>query len=149
MKIIFFLLGISAAVVISSAIAIYFIESPHENAQITNFIDAFWWSAATVTTVGYGDVVPVTDIGRIMGIGLMFVGISIIGVFISAFGAMLIGSRLKRHDDISHDTKRLIVNKITNIEKLEKRELDILIDMVKNLHTELRTDEKMGDSNWK
>lgn len=144
MKIIFSLLAISAVVVISSGIAIYFIESPHEDAQITNFIDAFWWAAATVTTVGYGDVVPVTDVGRIMGIGLMFVGISIIGVFISAFGAILIGSRLKKHNDISHDAKRLIINKITKIENLEKKELDILIDMVKNLHTELRADEKIG-----
>lgn len=143
MKIIFFLLGISAAVVISSGLAIYFIESPHEDAEITNFIDAFWWAAATVTTVGYGDVVPVTDAGRIMGIGLMFVGISIIGVFISAFGAILIGSRLKKHDDISHDTKQLIIKKISQIEKLEEKELDMLIGMVKSLHSELRSDSKI------
>lgn len=142
MKIIYFLLGISAAVVLSSAIAIYFIESPHEDAEITNFIDAFWWATATVTTVGYGDVVPVTDVGRILGIVLMFVGISIIGVFISAFGAILIGSRLKKYDDISHDTKRLLIKKISQIEKLEKEEIDILVDMVKNLHAELRPNPK-------
>lgn len=139
MKIIYFLLIISATVVLTSGVAIYFIESPHEDAQITNIIDAFWWAAATVTTVGYGDVVPVTDIGRVMGIGLMFVGISIIGVFISAFGAILIGSRLKKHDNVSHDVKRLIIKKIADIEKLEKQELDILLDMVKDLHSELRT----------
>ncbi|HET6517210.1 MAG TPA: potassium channel family protein [Nitrosopumilaceae archaeon] len=139
MKIIYFLLIISATVVLTSGVAIYFIESPHEDAQITNIIDAFWWAAATVTTVGYGDVVSVTDIGRIMGIGLMFVGISIIGVFISAFGAILIGSRLKKHDNVSHDVKRLIIKKIADIEKLEKQELDILLDMVKDLHSELRT----------
>lgn len=143
MKIIFYLLAISAGVVISSAIAIYFIESTHEDAEITNFIDAFWWATATVTTVGYGDVVPVTDAGRILGIGLMFVGISIIGVFISAFGAILIGSRLKKHDDISHDAKKLIIKKISQIEELEIRELDILLDMVKNLHTELRADSNV------
>lgn len=138
LKIIYFLLGISVTVVLSSGTAIYFIESPHEGAQITNIIDAFWWAAATVTTVGYGDVVPVTDVGRIMGIGLMFVGISIIGVFISAFGAVLIGSRLKKHEDVSHDVKGLIIKKISVIEKLEKEELEILIDMVKDLHSKLR-----------
>lgn len=147
MKIIFFLIGISAAIVISSSIAIYFIESPHEDAQITNFIDAFWWTAATVTTVGYGDVVPVTDVGRIMGIGLMFVGISIIGVFISAFGVILIGSRLKNREDVSHETKRLIINKITHIEKLEKKEIDILVDILKDLHAELRKDSDDLTSN--
>ncbi|MFB5630037.1 MAG: potassium channel family protein [Nitrosopumilaceae archaeon] len=143
MKIIFYLLAISAGVVITSGVAIYFIESPHEDAEITNFIDAFWWATATVTTVGYGDVVPVTDAGRILGIGLMFVGISIIGVFISAFGAILIGSRLKKHDDISHDAKKLIIKKISQIEELEKKELDMLLDMVKNLHTELREDSNV------
>jgi voltage-gated potassium channel Kch len=121
MKIIIFLLVISAVLVLTSSLAIYLIESPHEDAEVISLIDAFWWTSATVTTVGYGDVVPVTDIGRIMGIGLMFVGIAIIGVFISAFGAMLIGSRLKKHDEISHHTKRLIIKKISQIEELEKR----------------------------
>ena len=54
--------------VLSSGAAIYLIESPHEDAQIKNLIDAFWWASATVTTVGYGDVVPVTEAGRILGI---------------------------------------------------------------------------------
>lgn len=96
MKILVSLLVISISVIISSGIGIYLIESPHEDAQITNLIDAFWWASATVTTIGYGDVVPVTEAGRVMGIGLMFVGISIIGVFISALGARLVGSRLKK-----------------------------------------------------
>ncbi|HUT06446.1 MAG TPA: potassium channel family protein [Nitrosopumilaceae archaeon] len=95
MKILILLLIISVLVVISSGITIYLIESPHEDAQIINLVDAFWWVSATVTTVGYGDVVPVTEAGRVMGIGLMFVGISIIGAFISALGARLVGSRLK------------------------------------------------------
>ena len=69
---------ISFLVIVGSGIGIYLIESPYENAQITNLIDAFWWASATVTTVGYGDVVPVTEAGRLFGIGLMFVGISII-----------------------------------------------------------------------
>jgi voltage-gated potassium channel len=75
---------ISVLVIVSSGIGIYLIESPHEDAQITNLIDAFWWVSATVTTVGYGDIVPVTETGRLMGIALMFIGITIIGSFISA-----------------------------------------------------------------
>jgi voltage-gated potassium channel len=59
---------ISVSVVGISGIAIYLIESPHEDAQITNLIDAFWWVSATVTTVGYGDIVPVTEVGRLFGI---------------------------------------------------------------------------------
>lgn len=137
MKILISLFVVSILVIGSSGVGIYLIESPHEDAQITNLIDAFWWASATVTTVGYGDVVPVTEVGRILGIGLMFVGISIIGVFISALGARLVGSRLKKREPIESDTKSLIINKISEIERLEKHEVDLLINMVKDLHDEL------------
>ena len=137
MNILVSLLIISVVVVGSSGIGIYLIESPHEGAQITNLIDAFWWASATVTTVGYGDVVPVTDTGRLVGIGLMFMGISIIGVFISTLGARLVGSRLKKHETIESQTKSLITKKINEIEKLEKHEVELLINMVKDLHDEL------------
>ncbi len=121
---------------------IYLIESPHENAQITNLLDAFWWASATVTTVGYGDVVPVTELGRLMGIILMFVGIAIIGAFISALGALLIGSRLKKHETVESSTKSLIIKKISDIENLEKHEVELLISMVKDLHDELKTNRQ-------
>jgi voltage-gated potassium channel len=142
MKILISLLIISILVVGGSGIAIYLIESPHEDAQITNLIDAFWWVSATVTTVGYGDVVPVTEAGRMMGIGLMFVGISIIGAFISALGARLVGSRLKKRETIEYDAKSLIIKKISEIERLEKHEVDLLINMVKDLHDELHHKDK-------
>ena len=138
MRILVYLFVISSAVVGASGIGIYLIESPHEDAQITNLIDAFWWASATVTTVGYGDVVPVTEAGRVIGIALMFVGISIIGVFISALGALLIGSRLKKHETLERSAKSLIIKKINNIEKLEKHEVELLVSMVKDLHSELR-----------
>jgi voltage-gated potassium channel len=133
---------ISVSVIGSSGIGIYLIESPHEDAQITNLIDAFWWVSATVTTVGYGDVVPVTDLGRLMGIVLMFVGISIIGTFISALGAMLIGSRLKKHETVEDSTKSMIIKKINDIENLEKNEVELLISMVKDLHDEVKSGRK-------
>ena len=126
----------------TSGIGIYLIESTHEEAQITNLIDAFWWVSATVTTVGYGDIVPVTEAGRLMGIVLMFVGISIIGTFISVLGARLVGSRLKKYETVEDSTKSLIIKKINNIENLEKNEVELLISMVKDLHDELKDNHK-------
>jgi voltage-gated potassium channel len=142
MRLLISLLVISVLVIGSSGIGIYLIESPHEDAQITNLIDAFWWVTATVTTVGYGDVVPVTELGRLMGIALMFVGITIIATFISAFGAMLIGSRLKKHETVEDSTKSLIVKKINDIENLERNEVELLISMVKDLHDEVKNSHK-------
>lgn len=145
MKILISLLIISIIVVVGSGIGVYLIESPNEDAQITNLIDAFWWASATVTTVGYGDVVPVTDAGRILGIGLMFVGISIIGAFISALGARLVGSRLKKRETLESDTKSIIIHKITEIERLEKHEVDLLVNMVKDLHEQSYRNGKTKD----
>lgn len=143
MRLLIFVLVIFALVIGGSGVAIYLIESPHEDAQITNLLDAFWWVSATVTTVGYGDVVPVTEMGRIMGIGLMFVGISIIGTMISAFGAILIGSRLKKHESVESSTKSMIVRKIQEIENLEKHEVELLISMLKDLHDEVKNNKKI------
>lgn len=140
--ILIYLLVISVLVIAGSGIGIYLIESPHEDAQITNLIDAFWWATATVTTVGYGDVVPVTEVGRLMGIALMFIGISIIGTFISALGARLVGSRLKKYESVESSTKSLIIKKISEIENLEKHEVELLISMVKDLHDEIKHNRK-------
>lgn len=50
---------------------------------------AFWWSAVTMTTVGYGDKAPVTPLGRIIGFVWMFAGIMIISGFTAAITSAL------------------------------------------------------------
>jgi voltage-gated potassium channel len=47
---------------------------------INGFGNAMWWAIVTVTTVGYGDVVPETTPGRLVGAGLMLVGVSAIPI---------------------------------------------------------------------
>jgi voltage-gated potassium channel len=53
--------------------------------------DALWWSVVTVTTVGYGDVTPVTVEGRLIALGLMFVGIGVISVFTATIASAFVG----------------------------------------------------------
>ena len=45
-----------------------------------NFFDAFYWAACTLTTVGYGDLYPVSDVGRVISIFSSIVGIAIIAL---------------------------------------------------------------------
>jgi voltage-gated potassium channel len=53
------------------------------NANIKTYHDAVWWAFVTITTFGYGDFYPVTNLGQSMAIILMFFGLGIIGVLSS------------------------------------------------------------------
>lgn len=63
------------------------------NAEITNLGSALWWCLQTVTTVGYGDVLPVTPAGRVLAVLVMMVGISVVGSVSASFAATLIKQR--------------------------------------------------------
>ena len=76
-----YVLAISLVVVIAIAGFVTLIEESADNRTIASFPTALWWSATTVTTVGYGDTAPVTAEGRALGVVLMFVGIGLFGVF--------------------------------------------------------------------
>jgi voltage-gated potassium channel len=52
--------------------------------------DAIWWGLVTITTVGYGDFYPVTFMGRVTGVFVMFAGIGIIGALASILASMLV-----------------------------------------------------------
>ncbi len=59
---------------------------------------AYWWAVTTVTTVGYGDVVPTTPAGRAVGAALMLTGLSLIPTLTSVTVTLLISKR-KRVDE--------------------------------------------------
>lgn len=60
------------------------------NPRIHTLLDALWWALATVTTVGYGDVSPMTPAGKIVGMVLMVLGTTLFGSFTALFAAVLI-----------------------------------------------------------
>ena len=120
------LFGIASAVIIVGALAMYAIESPHEEAQIKTMLDAFWWTFATTTTVGYGDIVPVTDLGRVVAMFYMFFGITIAGIFVSIIGARYYKRRIepKENQEITYEKK--ILERIDDLEKSIKEIRDSL-----------------------
>lgn len=76
--------------VLVAALSIYDVEHTAPVTAINSFGDALWWSIVTVTTVGYGDIAPVTAYGRVIGIGLMTGGIAIAGVLTATVAAALV-----------------------------------------------------------
>jgi len=108
------------------AFVIFSIESPNENSEIKTLLDAFWWSTVTITTVGYGDIVPVTDSGRIFAIFYIFSGITIAGVFLSLFATRFYKKRFESEEkEITHG-QQMILDKIDELEKSIKEIRDSL-----------------------
>ncbi len=65
--------------------------------NIGSFGDSIWWSLQTVTTVGYGDVVPEDTTGRIIGSLLMLNGIALISIITAVVTAALMEQARRRH----------------------------------------------------
>ena len=80
-----------AGMVLSTAsILILQEESGAPDANIRTGGEAIWWGIVTITTVGYGDFYPVTTLGRITAIFVMFAGIGIIGALASILASLLV-----------------------------------------------------------
>jgi voltage-gated potassium channel len=71
------------------ALIIYLLEKDI-NPKINSYLDSLWWSFSTTTTVGYGDIVPITDLGKIFGIGLMLVGVAIFSIYTALFARAIL-----------------------------------------------------------
>ncbi|MEV8105587.1 potassium channel family protein [Streptomyces sp. NPDC088135] len=74
----------------SAALAVYHQEHRAPGATIRTFGDALWWACATLTTVGYGDAVPVTAGGRVVATGLMVCGLGLLGAVTGSFSSWLL-----------------------------------------------------------
>lgn len=63
-----------------SSIGIYYFENEAQPEVFTSLFDAMWWSVATLTTVGYGDVYPITNGGKIFASAIVFIGLGLVAI---------------------------------------------------------------------
>ena len=89
-----------AAVMILSSVALYAAENGINEAVATPF-DALWWSVVTLTTVGYGDVYPVTPEGRIAAMALMVLGIGLFAAITATITSALVGTSAAKEDPLA------------------------------------------------
>ena len=104
----------SFLLVMFCSIGILICEQQDSNANIKTAGDAIWWAVSTITTVGYGDVYPVTSEGRILAMILMISGIGLFGILSGLAASFFIGP--KQHSIVHEENKIL-----ARLEKLEEK----------------------------
>ncbi len=83
------------AVFVLSILGVYFFEHT-SNEQFKDIWDTFWYTIVTFTTVGYGDKYPTTFGGQIVGILMMFVGVTLFGVISGRIASYLVDLQIRR-----------------------------------------------------
>jgi voltage-gated potassium channel len=89
--------AVALGVVVLGSLVAFYTEHP-VNPQFATVGDALWWGLATLTTVGYGDVVPQTSTGRWAAAVIMITGIAVLGILAGALASFF------RLDDSQADT---------------------------------------------
>lgn len=80
----------SAIVIFIAALAVLDVERAAPHSQLDSFPDSLWWAFVTVTTVGYGDIAPVTLTGRAVAVGLMIYGIGLLGTVTGTLASWMV-----------------------------------------------------------
>ena len=95
---------------VAAGVAVWLID----HKEFENLNDALWWALQTVTTVGYGDIVPKQTAGRLIGAVLMLNGIALISVVSAAVTASLIEQARRQHPGSQEEL-------LANLEQIEAR----------------------------
>jgi voltage-gated potassium channel len=121
-------------VILVGTIVMYNIEKNVPNTQIKTYLDSLWWCVATVTTVGYGDIVPVSNLGRIVAIFYMFFGISMISLMFFVITNSVYRRRydkveIEQRQEQLNQLKNELMSRLSDIEGKQAKCLDLINQM--------------------
>lgn len=101
-RVVAYLAGGSVLLAFVASLAVLDAERADPHSPIQTFGDAAWWSLATLTTVGYGDLFPVTSTGRFIAAALMLGGIALLGT-VTATLASWLSDRVRAEEEASDE----------------------------------------------
>ena len=77
-----------------ASLAMFLVEQG-DNKSLHGFLDSVWWALVTVTTVGYGDIVPKTVAGRIIGFIIMASGLALVSLMTASIASVFVSRKIK------------------------------------------------------
>ncbi|MCL0080908.1 ion transporter [Peptococcaceae bacterium] len=121
----------TTAIALLGALGIQIFEK--DTGTVNDFNDALWWSVVTITTVGYGDIAPVTTGGRILAAFLMIVGIGFLGMITGTIATYFVDKILKNKATLTlnDEVKQLILSQTERLETLDKQQLEHLVELIR------------------
>lgn len=90
--------GVAFIFIISFAFVIYEVEHEAQPEKYRNIFDSIWWAVISLTTVGFGDLYPVTTAGRLLTLAMVLTGMGIVAV-----PTALLASALSRVHNVESD----------------------------------------------
>ncbi|PZD94963.1 ion transporter [Paenibacillus sambharensis] len=129
------ILCFTLVVILWSSVGVFLLETGI-NDNIQSFGDAVWWSIVTTTTVGYGDISPVSNGGRIIAVFLMITGIGMIGTITANLANHWIEySQMSKAEkpDAERDLKSQVKNWVDRIGTMDDKEYQLMLDTLKML----------------
>lgn len=89
-RVLVYVVGSTIGLVYLCSLAMLEVERHDPASRIHSFGEAIWWAFATITTVGYGDITPVTFEGRLIAVVLMIGGVALLGTVTAALASWLV-----------------------------------------------------------
>ncbi|MCT7657547.1 potassium channel family protein [Mycobacterium deserti] len=89
-RVVVYTVAAAVLLVFVASLAVLDSERHVPDAHITDFGEALWWSVTTITTVGYGDLTPITTEGRVIAALLMIGGISLVGSITATLASWIV-----------------------------------------------------------
>lgn len=96
--------------IVVASVAMYEIEHPAQPEQFDSLLSGVWWAVQTVTSTGYGDIVPITPLGRLIGGVIMLLALGLVaipgGIFSAGFVAEFQNANLRKIErDVRHSSQ--------------------------------------------
>jgi voltage-gated potassium channel len=117
-RVVIYAAGASVTIVFVASLAELDVERSAVGSHIHTLGDALWWACVTITSVGYGDIAPVTIVGRLVAVGVMIAGLALLGTVTATLASFFLDRVEDTTKEENDETQAAIATLTTEITAL-------------------------------